>query len=134
MMNAGLFGVVLLAALTFAGCAPRADREPSALRDRTVALIHAPLPEDAPLPVRPAPTGMLEPPAEAEPGALRSYTEEEDFDGDGIADTRTTRRFEYDAYGRACRLVVEEDFDADGTIDARTTRVSSYGPAPACGT
>lgn len=69
----------------------------------------------------------------AEPEGLQTFTEEEDYDGDGIADTRTIRRFKYDAAGRTCRLVTERDFDADGTIDARTTNLSSYGAVGGCG-
>ncbi len=67
-----------------------------------------------------------------QPG-VQTYTEEEDFDGDGIADARTIRHFSYDAVGRPCRIVIERDFDADGKIDSRKTKLSSYDTSGACG-
>ncbi|MBC8026711.1 MAG: hypothetical protein H7Y89_12015 [Steroidobacteraceae bacterium] len=56
-----------------------------------------------------------------------SYTE--DFDADGIADTRTVQTWTYDSAGRRCTEVTEIDFDADGTIDSRSTATRS---ADAC--
>ncbi len=147
MKNLGL--LAMLGALVLLGaCGSDAERDDpvaEARRNRVDArvrpVVAVPQPTPAPAarePIPQAPSVLPTTPeaADAAPAAdaegLRTHTEEEDFDGDGIADTRTIRHFQYDAAGRPCRLVTERDFDADGKIDARTTSLSSYG-AGTCG-
>jgi hypothetical protein len=56
----------------------------------------------------------------------------EDFDADGIVDTRTIQAWTFDPVSRKCTLVTEIDFEADGTIDSRSMAITSQGDAAAC--
>jgi hypothetical protein len=62
----------------------------------------------------------------------RSDVYTEDFDADGIADTRTAQTWTYDAVTHRCTEVTEIDFDADGTIDSRSTATTSRADAASC--
>lgn len=59
-----------------------------------------------------------------------SYTD--DFDADGIADTRTVQTWTFDPVNDRCTQVTEIDFDADGTIDSRSSASTSRSDATAC--
>jgi hypothetical protein len=55
----------------------------------------------------------------------RSDTYTDDFDADGIADTRTVQTWTFDPVNNRCTHVTEIDFEADGTIDARSSATTS---------
>jgi chitinase len=62
----------------------------------------------------------------------RSDTYTDDFDADGIADTRTVQTWTFDPVGNRCTQLTEIDFEADGTIDARSSAVASNATAETC--
>jgi hypothetical protein len=62
----------------------------------------------------------------------RSDTYTDDFDADGIADTRTVQTWTLDPVAGLCTQVTEIDFDADGTIDSRSTSTTSRSDAATC--
>jgi hypothetical protein len=64
--------------------------------------------------------------------AARSDSYTEDFDADGIADTRTVQTWTYDPVRRRCMEMTEIDFDADGTIDSRSISSTSRADAASC--
>ena len=66
------------------------------------------------------------------PSTSRSDVHTEDFDADGIAETRTLQTWTYEPASRRCTRVTEIDFDADGTIDSRSTAVVTESDAAAC--
>ena len=73
-------------------------------------------------------------PAPALPAAAssRSDTYTDDFDADGIADTRTVQTWTFDPVTSRCTQVTEIDFEADGTIDSRSSVSTSRSDAVAC--
>ena len=68
-------------------------------------------------------------PPVAAPTLSRSDTYTDDFDADGIADTRTSQTWTYDPVSRQCTSTTEIDFDADGTIDSRSVATSANAAA-----
>ena len=58
------------------------------------------------------------------------YTD--DFDADGIADTRTVQTWTFDPVSGRCTQLTEIDFEADGTIDSRSASSISRADAAAC--
>jgi len=62
----------------------------------------------------------------------RSDTFIDDFDADGIADTRTVQTWTFDPIENRCTQVTEIDFEADGTIDSRSAASTSRADAAAC--
>ena len=74
-----------------------------------------------------APTPMISPAASS-----RSDTYTDDFDADGIADTRTVQTWTFDPVEKRCTQVTEIDFEADGTIDSRSAASTSRADAAAC--
>lgn len=87
--------------------------------------------------VSPSPQVVPEPGVAPDPtvGAVttsRSDAFTEDFDADGIADTRTVSTRTFDRASRRCTRVTEIDLDADGTIDSRSTAVTSQEDPAAC--
>jgi hypothetical protein len=62
----------------------------------------------------------------------RSDTYTDDFDADGIADTRTVQTWTFDPVSNRCTQLTEIDFEADGTIDSRSSASTSRADAAAC--
>jgi hypothetical protein len=62
----------------------------------------------------------------------RSDAYTDDFDADGIADTRTVLTWTFDPVSNRCTQVTEIDFEADGTIDSRSSATTSRSDPAAC--
>jgi hypothetical protein len=85
----------------------------------------------------PSPQADLEPGVAPTPqlsaaASSRSDTYTDDFDADGIADTRTVQTWTFDPVHNRCTQVTEIDFEADGTIDSRSASSTSRSDAAAC--
>jgi hypothetical protein len=76
--------------------------------------------------------GIAPTPAISSAASPRSDTYTDDFDADGIADTRTVQTWSFDPVNNRCTHVTEIDFEADGTIDSRSSASTSRADAAAC--
>ena len=76
--------------------------------------------------------GVASTPTLSRAATSRSDTYTDDFDADGIADTRTVQTWTFDPEDNRCTQVTEIDFEADGTIDSRSAAITSRADAAAC--
>jgi hypothetical protein len=76
--------------------------------------------------------GVAPTPESSAAASSRSDTYTDDFDADGIADTRTVQTWTFDPADNRCTQVTEIDFEADGTIDSRSASSTSRSEAAAC--
>jgi hypothetical protein len=76
--------------------------------------------------------GVASTPKPSAAASSRSDTYTDDFDADGIADTRTVQTWTFDPVNNRCTQVTEIDFEADGTIDSRSSASTSREDAASC--
>lgn len=76
--------------------------------------------------------GVASTPALSPAAHSRSDAYTDDFDADGIADTRTVQTWTFDPVNNRCTQVTEIDFEADGTIDSRSSASTSRSDPADC--
>jgi hypothetical protein len=122
----GLMGMISTATMLVVACGLLGGCDNTRANPAERVIVESPSRQSALVP------GAAPTPTISSAASSRSDTYTDDFDADGIVDTRTVQTWTFDPVSSQCTQVTEIDFEADGTIDSRSSASTSRIDAAAC--